>query len=266
MKAKLKKLVIILGAFLSLSASYALQVPSLTGRVVDNARIISNHDRQEIESYLENVENQTGAQIAVLTIRSLEGESLEGFSMKVAEKWQLGQKDKDNGVLLLIALKERKIRIETGYGVEGSLTDTKCGLIIRNVMAPQFRNGNYSEGILRAVKNISGIITENEELVSRKVLREADSEGSIFGPLYGFLFVFGWFILFSCLASGRSNHFLPWIIFTSAFRNSHPYNGYSGFGNSSSFNKGFSSHNFGGGGHFGGGGGHFGGGGASGGW
>ena len=81
MKAKLKKLVIILGAFLSLSASYALQVPSLTGRVVDNARIISNHDRQEIESYLENVENQTGAQIAVLTIRSLEGESLEGFSM-----------------------------------------------------------------------------------------------------------------------------------------------------------------------------------------
>lgn len=255
-----------LAAFALISAAaFSLNVPALTGRIVDNANIISRKDEAEINEYLENLENSTGAQVAVLTVKSLEGESLELFSMKVAEAWKLGQKDKDNGVLLLVALNERKVRIETGYGLEGTLTDTKCGLIIRNVMIPEFRNGDYSEGILKGVKNISGLISSNEELVSKKVLKESESDSSYMGILYGFLWVFGWFILFSCIASGRSNHFLPWIIFTSAYRNSH--RGTSGRHNSSGdFFGGSGRGSFGGGGGFSGGGGHFGGGGASGGW
>ncbi len=256
----------ILAAFALFSAAaFALNVPALTGRIVDNANIISRKDEAEINAFLENVENSTGAQVAVLTINSLEGESLEDFSMKVAEKWKLGQKDKDNGALVLVALKERKVRIETGYGLEGILTDTKCGLILRNVIIPEFRNGDYSEGILKGVKNIAGLITNNEELVSKKVLKESDGDNSYMGILYGFLWVFGWFILFSCIASGRSNHFLPWIIFTSAYRKSH--RGSSGSHSSSgSFFNGSGHSSFGGGGGFSGGGGHFGGGGASGGW
>lgn len=256
----------LLAAFALIStAAFALNVPALTGRIVDNANIISRKDEAEINEYLENLENSTGAQVAVLTVKSLEGESLELFSMKVAEAWKLGQKDKDNGVLLLVALNERKVRIETGYGLEGTLTDTKCGLIIRNVMIPEFRNGDYSEGILKGVKNISGLISSNEELVSKKVLNESEGDSSYMGILYGFLWVFGWFILFSCIASGRSNHFLPWIIFTSAYRNSH--RGTSGRHNSSGdFFGGSGRGSFGGGGGFSGGGGHFGGGGASGGW
>lgn len=245
--------------------SFAAKVPALTGRIVDNANIINRKDKQEINSYLENLENSTGAQVAVLTVNSLDGDSIENFSMEVAESWQLGQKDKDNGALIVVALKEHKARIEVGYGLEGTLTDTKCGLILRNVIIPEFRNGDYSEGILKGVKNIAGLVSENEELVSKSVLKESDKDNSYMGILYGFLWVFGWFILFSCIASGRSNHFLPWIIFTSAYRNSHRGSS----GRSGPMNNFYSgSHNsFGGGGsHFSGGGGHFGGGGASGGW
>lgn len=245
------------------SVFYAAEVPALTGRIVDNADIISNNDKSIITSYLENLENSTGIQLAVLTIESLNGESIEDFSMKVAEKWQLGQKEKDNGVLLLVAMEERKARIEVGYGLEGTLTDTKCGLILRNVIFSEFRNGDYSEGILKGVKNITGLLSNDEELVSNSVLEESSSKSSYIGLLYGFLWIFGWFILFSCIASGRSNHFLPWIIFTSAYRNSHKSSG-TNRTNSSGFHSSHSS--FGGGSHFSGGGGHFGGGGASGGW
>lgn len=245
--------------------SFAAKVPALIGRIVDNANIITRKDKQEINSYLENLENSTGAQVAVLTVNSLDGDSIENFSMEVAESWQLGQKDKDNGALIVVALKEHKARIEVGYGLEGTLTDTKCGLILRNVIIPEFRNGDYSEGILKGVKNIAGLVAENEELVSKSVLKESDKDNSYMGILYGFLWVFGWFILFSCIASGRSNHFLPWIIFTSAYRNSHRGSS----SRSSSMNNFYSGsrNSFGGGGsHFSGGGGHFGGGGASGGW
>ncbi len=129
----------------------------------------------------------------------------------------------------------------------------------------EFRNGDYSEGILKGVKNIAGIISDNEELVSKSVLKESDEDNSYMGILYGFLWVFGWFILFSCIASGRSNNFLPWIIFTSAYRNAHRGSS----GRSGSMNNFYSGgrNSFGGGGsRFSGGGGHFGGGGASGGW
>lgn len=245
--------------------SFAEKVPALTGRIVDNANIITRKDKEEINSYLESLENSTGAQVAVLTINSLNGYSIEDFSMKVAESWKLGQKDKDNGALIVVALKEHKARIEVGYGLEGTLTDTKCGLILRNVIIPEFRNGDYSEGIVKGVKNIAGIISANEELISKSVLKESDKDNSYMGILYGFLWVFGWFILFSCIASGRSNHFLPWIIFTSAYRNTHRGSS-TRSGSMNNFYSG--SHNsFGGGGsHFSGGGGHFGGGGASGGW
>lgn len=247
------------------AAAFASDIPALTGRIVDNANIITRKDREEITGYLESLENSTGAQVAVLTIDSLNGDSIEDFSMKVAESWQLGQKDKDNGVLIVVALNDHKARIEVGYGLEGTLTDTKCGLILRNVIIQEFRNGDYSEGILKGVKNIAGIISDNEELVSKSVLKGSDEDNSYMGILYGFLWVFGWFILFSCIASGRSNNFLPWIIFTSAYRNAHR----GSYGRNGSMNNFYSGgrNSFGGGGsRFSSGGGHFGGGGASGGW
>ncbi|MBQ5847855.1 MAG: TPM domain-containing protein, partial [Treponema sp.] len=121
---------ILLSIFLA-NSIFALSVPGLTSPIVDNANVISDGVEQNINNQLQELSNSTGIQLAVLTIPTLEDEVLESYSMKVAETWKLGSAEKDTGVLLLIALEERSIRIEVGYGLEGVLTDTKCGLIIR---------------------------------------------------------------------------------------------------------------------------------------
>lgn len=243
--------------FLTACAFYArgLAAPALQGRINDYAEMISPADEAELESSLAALEEATGAQIAVLTIRSLEGEDLEEYGVRVAESWRLGQKGRDNGALLLVSLDDRKVRIETGYGMEGSLTDTKCGLIIRNVIIPEFRAGDYSRGIVKGVQEMINVASGGESLAASK--KGASGNSGADGVLFGFLFIFGWFILFSCLASGPRNHFLPWIIFSRSFRASHRGGGRAGFYPGGGFH---------GGGSFHGGGGGFGGGGASGGW
>lgn len=241
----------------SLSSLFALAVPALEGRVNDYAKILSSGKEAEITSYLESLDQQTGVQIVVLTIPSLEGEDLASYSIKVAEKWGIGHKGKDNGALLLVAYEERSLRIETGYGLEDSLTDAKCGLIIRNVIIPEFRNGDYAEGILKGVKNMGGIASGNVELVNKSVLEEEDEDGAF----YGVLFMLIWLIFCFALISSKNGIwkflFLSHI-FGSGSRRNNVYHRSSGSGFS-----GFSGGSFGG---FSGGGGHFGGGGASGHW
>jgi len=134
------------------AGTYARTVPALTGRIIDEAGILKAEDKRTLEEYLESLENEAGIQIAVLTVRSLEGDAIEAFAHRTAEMWRLGRAGEDNGALLVIAQAERKIRIETGYGLESALTDTKCGLIIRNEIAPAFRSGDYSKGIVNGVK------------------------------------------------------------------------------------------------------------------
>ena len=114
-------------------------IPELWGlHVHDEAKILSQQTVDLLENQLKVYEDSTSNQIAILIITSLEGASLEEYSLRVAEKWKLGQKDKDNGVLLFIAVDDHKMRIETGYGLEGVLTDALCSRIIRNEMAPKF--------------------------------------------------------------------------------------------------------------------------------
>lgn len=122
-------------------------VPFLSGRVVDEAQVLDEQTITELEQLLKQHEDSTSNQIAVLVISSLEGAILEEYSIKVAETWALGQKEKDNGVLILVAIDDRKMRIEVGYGLEGDLTDASSSRIIRNEMAPNFRQGNYGQGI-----------------------------------------------------------------------------------------------------------------------
>lgn len=129
----------------------ALGVPPLTGRINDTAGIMRAETVAALTQKLAALEAENGTQIAVLTIPSLEGENLEAFALKTASTWQLGQKGKDNGALLLVAVKEREIRIEAGYGLEGKLTDLAAGRIIRGEIIPQFRNGDYDGGIARGV-------------------------------------------------------------------------------------------------------------------
>lgn len=137
---------------------FALDVPYLSGRVNDYAGILTNNKIQELEKKLKDHETATSNQVVVLTMRSLEGENLEEFSLKVAETWKLGQKDKDNGVLLLIAKNDRKLRIEVGYGLEGVLTDALCAQIIRNEITPEFKSGNFDTGVEKGVDSILNAI------------------------------------------------------------------------------------------------------------
>ncbi len=239
---------------------WALKVPSLDGPVVDNAHVLSSREERELEEILLAFQNQTSAQMAVLTIDSLKGESLEGYSMEVAEEWKLGQADRDNGILLLVALNEKKVRLEVGYGVEGSLTDIKSGFIIREEILPYFRQGDYAEGIKRGVLAATGVVSGASDISAEELARyqraqsSSSSRSSSGGVSLNFLF-FILFILFAGLGRrgrGRGGLFRA-LFWGSLLSNSSHRGGFGGGG-------------FGGGGGFSGGGGGFGGGGASGGW
>ena len=133
-------------------------VPALTGRVVDQAGILSPATEAALTELLEAHEAETSNQLAVLTITSLEGEAIESFSLRVAETWALGTAANDNGVLLTVAVEDRELRIEVGDGLEGVLTDALAGRIIRNEIVPQFRAGDFEAGVLAGVGAIIGVI------------------------------------------------------------------------------------------------------------
>lgn len=141
------RLIVFVGILLSPLQAIALDVPPLTGRIVDLAHVLPPHEFDLLTAQLKTHEEKTGNQVAVLILPSLEGESVEEYSHRVATTWKLGQKGTDNGVLLLIALKERKLRIEVGYGLEGILTDLRSAHIIRNEIVPRFKAGDIPAGV-----------------------------------------------------------------------------------------------------------------------
>ncbi|HEU4345011.1 MAG TPA: YgcG family protein [Candidatus Binatia bacterium] len=147
------------------SLAFALDVPPLRGRINDLASLITADAAKRLEESLGRFEKETGHQIAVLTIPSLEGEDLEGFSIRVAETWKIGQKGVDNGAILLIARDDRKLRIEVGYGLEGVLPDAIASRIIREVIVPHFRSNDYSGGIEAGVDAMMKV-TRGEDIAA----------------------------------------------------------------------------------------------------
>jgi uncharacterized protein len=154
--ARLLALVTLLLALLGVGAARALDVPPLADhRVHDRANVLSPPLESQLEEQLKAYESSTGHQLAVLIVPSLEGDAIEDYTIRVVESWQLGKKSKDDGVLLFVAVEDRRIRIEVGYGLEGELTDALTSRIIRDVMAPAFRQGDLGFGISRAISAIS---------------------------------------------------------------------------------------------------------------
>ena len=254
-KDKILKKIIVLCFFIFYNFnSFGLAVPSLSGPVVDKAGILSRNEFNKIESFLLDLNNKSQIQIAVLIIPSLEGESIEDYSMQVAEKWKLGDKEKDSGALLVVAVKDKKLRIEVGYGLEENLTDSRSGQIIRNFIAPQFRSGNYGEGIYDGIKAMAAYASEDESLLKEIAVSDEDDEGGF--PHILLFLIFAYLMISKFLPGG-----LFWIFYLLSRRGRASSTG-SFFGGSigRSSGRGFS------GGGFSGGGGSFGGGGASGGW
>jgi uncharacterized protein len=181
-------------------------VPELWGmRVHDDAKVLSQATIQELESQLKQFEDSTTNQIAVLIIPSLDGEVLEDYALKVAEKWQLGKKGRDNGVLLLVAINDKKMRIEVGYGLEGALPDITCNQIIRNEISPHFRRGDFDGGIKAGVEGIT-------RAIGGEYASDADFGDLDMGiPIWAGFFVFGilgLFTLIGLLTKGGPTWFL----------------------------------------------------------
>jgi uncharacterized protein len=146
----MKKIATSIFLFVALVAAAIAQetdVPYLTGRVTDMAQILSRETKESLSDSLRAHEMRTTNQVAVLTIPTLNGESIEDYANRVFNEWKLGQKGKDNGILVVVAPDDRRMRIEVGYGLEGTLTDLMSGRIIRNIMTPKFKNDDYDGGI-----------------------------------------------------------------------------------------------------------------------
>ncbi|HEX4048660.1 MAG TPA: TPM domain-containing protein, partial [Elusimicrobiota bacterium] len=136
----------------------ALDVPYLTGRVNDEAHLFDANAAASLDRTLAAYEAKTGRQFVVLTLPTLGDEALEDYSIKVARAWKLGRKGKDDGILLLVARDDHKVRIEVGYGLEGDLPDVLCGRIIRDAMVPRFRTGDYAGGVTAGVNAVIGVL------------------------------------------------------------------------------------------------------------
>jgi len=158
MKTALLLLVTLWFVSSTLSATGDTAIPYLSGRVVDQAEILSEPARSRIADMLQEHERSTGNQIAVLTINGIGAESIEDFAVRVFESWKLGNREKDNGVLIVVAPQEHRMRIEIGYGLEGTLTDVAADRIIRNLMTPRFREGNYDVGVEAGVTAVVQIL------------------------------------------------------------------------------------------------------------
>jgi uncharacterized protein len=163
---------LVLALALAFTAWAAPNFPELTGRVVDQANVIPPATRVDLETKLADLEMKSGIQLVVATVSSLDGEEIEPYANELFRTWKLGEKAKNNGVLLLVAPKERRVRIEVGYGLEGTLTDALSKVIITNAIAPRFKTGNYGEGITRGVDDIITVLTtEASEWQQRNSLR-----------------------------------------------------------------------------------------------
>lgn len=243
--------VVILVALLGAVAAVAANYPALTGRVVDQANIIPADVRTALDAKLADLETKSGIQLVVATVTSLDDQDIETYANQLFRQWQLGEKAKNNGVLLLVAPKEHRVRIEVGYGLEGTLTDALSKVIISNAVAPRFKTNDFGGGVARGVDDIITVLTtDSAEWQQRPSLRVDSSPAR--DPT-------NWVIIAAIIA------FLTLFIVSPGFRWFALNVGLNILLNSGSSRGGGSSGGFSGGG-FSGGGGSSGGGGASGSW
>jgi len=241
--------IVILALLTVIVCAFALTLPALTGRVVDGANLIPVEMRISLEGKLADLEAKSGIQLVVATVTSLEGQEIEPYANQLFRSWKLGEKAKNNGVLLLVAPNEHRVRIEVGYGLEGTLTDALSKVIITNAMTPRFKTGDFAGGISRGVDDIITVLTTDASDWQQRPSLRLDSQPQSNDPM-NWLIVVG-IVVFLALFIGSSG--FRWIVFNILI----------GILTSSGSSSGSSSS---GGGGFSGGGGSSGGGGASGSW
>lgn len=259
--ALLLGLIAVLLFALPATAQTTLDFPPLTGRVVDQANLLSPATEQALTEKLAALETGSSDQLVVVTLNSLQGQEIEDYGYQLGRAWGIGQSDNDNGALLIVAPNERKVRIEVGYGLEPILTDAFSALVIHNEILPEFREGNFEAGVVRGVDAlVAQLSLDPAEAQARAAAVEEEKSGVPIVPIViiGLVFLFMFLGAVGTMSGGRRHRrdgVTPILIWAAseALKNSGRGGGWGGGGG------------FGGGG-FGGGGGSFGGGGASGGW
>ena len=245
------------------AALAAPNFPELTGRIVDNANLLSAADKAAIEADLVALEAKSTDQIAVVTVPSLDGYTIEDYGYQLGRKWGIGQAGKDNGALLIVAPNERKVRIEVGRRIEPQLTDTMSSVIVNNSILPRFRRGDFSGGIRAGVTDMKDVLLGDAEAVKERA-KGGRSDGKV--DWIGLIFIAIWIGIFLYVMYAQFKHAqqLP----QSGRRVRYGRNGGVVIipGGSSDWGGGWDSGGSSGGGGWSGGGGGFGGGGASGGW
>lgn len=157
-----------------------LTLPELKGRITDEAGLINAEDRAVIEAQLKSLEETSTDQLAVVTVNTLQGVTIEEFGLELGRKWGIGQKDKDNGIVLVIAPNERKVRIEVGRRLEPQMTDALSKLIIENGILPKFRRGDFSGGIRDGVRDINDVLLGDADAVKDR------AKGGLPGPEFDY--------------------------------------------------------------------------------
>ncbi|ARP99118.1 TPM domain-containing protein [Pseudorhodoplanes sinuspersici] len=249
-------------------AQSSLTFPALTGRVVDDAGILDANTRATLEKLSADLEAKSTDQLVVVTLKSLQGTSIEDYGYQLGRHWQIGQKGKDNGVLLIVAPNERKVRIEVGYGLEGTLTDLISNFIIRNSILPRFRAGDFQGGITRGAQDISQVLMGDADEYKQRAAQANAAQQQQIDPIDMIFIGFFVFMMIMTVLNALSNmrrggRGIPagGVRRTSNWAGAGPIILGSGWGGGD-----FGGGGWGGGGGFSGGGGSFGGGGSSGSW
>ena len=170
------------------SLALAFDFPTLSGRVVDQAGVMTADSRSDIEAKLKNLEDKSGIQLVVATVKSLQGSDIETYANQLFRFWKLGEAKKNNGVLLLVAPSEHKVRIEVGYGLEGTLTDALSSVIIASAIIPRFKTGDFSGGIERGVDGIINVLSGDSADWQPKVDVRREDASADFDKLFPLLF------------------------------------------------------------------------------
>jgi uncharacterized protein len=253
----------------ALSASaQAVEFPALSGRVVDQANVIPAANRGALEAKLKDLEDKSGIQLVVATVKSLQGNDVETFANQLFRHWKIGEAKKNNGVLLLVAPSERKVRIEVGYGLEGTLTDALSKVIISSAIVPRFKANDFAGGIERGVDGIISVLTTDTADWQPKPKVRSEEQYGFFNQLLPVILVALFMFIFIAMLSSARGTAGRWVRHggRSVFI---PYGGWprgGGYPSGGGWGGGSRGGGFSDGGGFSGGGGSSGGGGASGEW
>jgi len=196
-----------------LLATSVFALPQPTGTVNDYANIITPEWKTQIETLISSIQQNTTAEIAIVTVESLDDSTVEELGLQYLTEWGVGKKGTDNGVVILVAPNERKYRIEVGYGAEGVITDARAGRIGRDILALYFKEGKYGEGLYNAVEEIGGLLSNDPEIMATYTPKY-----EFFNMLAPFIFfagmIFTWII--SIIAATRKTKKQQWTTFLTA--------------------------------------------------